>query len=237
MEFELGQNINENKFEEHFFEAVTAWFSNRDFHESIKVDRGRTILKDISFVYNQNGEPRMVWGFSETDIVFYVNLPRELFVDSLINVDGIQLQRLGRQDDGKTRNIAHPLVILELKSNNFDADSNRCYGTNTHNLNTYSRKAGEWKELFPNLKCFLVFNVRKVGSLQSVRNPREKVLRHVRNFDNVFELGRVVKRERGGDWEIITAWEDGNGEEQLKRLFTDIEHHLNSIENQSYILP
>lgn len=236
MDFELGQNINEEDFEDEFFRALEGWFGEQGFHEDVQVDHGRKVLKDVTFVHDHEGGPEMVWGFSETDIVFYVELPRELFNEPLEAAEGIRLHRLGRSKDGSKRSIVYPLVILELKSNNYNQEKNRCDGTNTHDLNTYSRKMGEWKKLFPRLKCFLVFNVRKVGSIQKSTNKREKILRHVRNFDGVYELGRVVKRERGGEWGIITEWGDGSGEDQLDRLLTGVSGHLNGLEERGYLL-
>lgn len=226
-DFAFGENRREDEFEEDLLSALEEWISDRDYFD-VSVERSRPILKDISFIFDQSDVAEMVLGFSQTDIVFYTDLGQD-FTRNLDELRGIRLEGLGEEEDGEKRSISYPIAILELKSN-FVTDDGTCYGTITHDLNTYSRKVAEWKSLFPHLKCYLVFSQRKVGLQSRLRNPNEKILRHVRNFDGVFEFSRVYKESAGEPYVIDRE----KGEREFESLLEDLESHFLALEGNKY---
>jgi len=151
----------------------------------INIDRKRPVAKDAAFIIDGKQELIFKIYFSQVDLVIFKPVEGfengEDFTKRLDNTSNIKLNglKIGKtQKDDRVEHLApdslgqivYPFVILELKKES----------TTTHEYLTYSQKASQFKEMFPEVKLAMVINYKN--------DTTEKVRRNLSSFDRIFAL-------------------------------------------------
>jgi len=137
---------------------------------NLKIGKDINLLKDVNIVPRED-DFELLMGFSQADLVIYK--------ECLSLAKAIKNERPVRLYGKGQAPFIYPFILLELKN----ARSLKS-GVSSHELNTYTRKAGEFKERYSYLKAFLVF-------CRQIKEERT-LCRQVRNFDAIYAF-RVKK--------------------------------------------
>jgi hypothetical protein len=162
-----------------FFQAkiANAGATNIQVAEKIK------ILKDFTVGKDRDGHWRLIAGFQQQDIVFYVsadNLPMKDFMSPVMRID--KYDRTGETP------VIIPLAICELKLGS---------SLITHTLITYASISTQLKSIFPHCAYMFLMDTNLRRGVQP-----ETILRHCKGFDRVF-LDWNSEKEK--IWQTIQA--------------------------------
>lgn len=151
--------------------------------DGIKIDRKRPVAKDCAFIIDKKRGPLFKIYFSQTDIAVFKpiedfkreeEITKKLHSLPFIKLTGLKVGKV--QGDDQVKHLAadslgqiiYPYIILELKKES----------TTTHEYLTYSQKASQFKQTFPEVKLAMVINHKK--------DTTEKIRRNLSSFDKIF---------------------------------------------------